>query len=208
MKKLNLQEELELIEKYCYEYRFLDRGSSRAVFSIGDNKVMKVAMDEQGQTQNENEIQWYEQLHKDIVAKIYSYGKYIVIMEEVGTPFNSEELEHIIDYIENYQEFVDDELNEYYGITEEEFIQIRSVDNYMSNAVGSTTDNHQIGKSKEGRWKIYDYGYDPRMMNCDQVSRDLSDVVDYEGTEALFNIVYEKIQNLLDKSDKIEYNKL
>lgn len=64
--------------KLCRQYlgNVIGRGSSRAVFQLDDEKVLKLAMSEQGIAQNKAEIDAYKQTtkFKDIFPQIFSVG--------------------------------------------------------------------------------------------------------------------------------------
>ena len=59
--------------KYCVEHlgKPIGRGSSRAVFQIDDERVLKLAINEKGIAQNGAESDWYKQTY-DFIPKIYN----------------------------------------------------------------------------------------------------------------------------------------
>lgn len=58
--------------KYCEQHlgRHVGRGSSRMVFQIDDEKVLKLAFNQKGVAQNEEEASYYKQRY-DFIPKIY-----------------------------------------------------------------------------------------------------------------------------------------
>lgn len=71
-------ETYEEMEEYCdANLRKLGEGSSRAVYVIGDGtRAVKIALNDAGIDQNENEIKWgYKtEFAGDILAEIFDYG--------------------------------------------------------------------------------------------------------------------------------------
>lgn len=65
--------------------RFLDAGSSRAVWRLGNGVVLKIARNQAGISQNQEEIRASKELPRDIVAQVFRAdpgGKWLT-MEEV-----------------------------------------------------------------------------------------------------------------------------
>lgn len=139
MKKLTKLEELQLINELMKGSKLIDNGSSRAVFAYGADKVVKVVCQEAGRTQNKKEVEMYERYgKKGYLAKIYAYGKNIIIMEKVDTN------------IEN----MDDEQEEQYDM----------IENFLDTILGST-DCMQVGIDKYNNLVCYDYGFDVEDSN-------------------------------------------
>lgn len=61
--------------KFCVEHlgKPIGRGSSRSVFQIDDNRVLKLASNSKGLAQNSVESEWYKQNY-DFIPKIYEVG--------------------------------------------------------------------------------------------------------------------------------------
>jgi hypothetical protein len=83
MEKLSVQNELRLLEKAMQKNEFLGSGSSRAVYGLDYNTVIKVVADAGGQKQNDMEVQIYNTYKSDKLAKIHAFGKFIIVMERV-----------------------------------------------------------------------------------------------------------------------------
>lgn len=68
------------VEKLRYAEQHLGRpigrGSSRVVYRVDDNKVLKLAKNKKGIPQNEAEIEWYgETYYDDILAQVFDYDR-------------------------------------------------------------------------------------------------------------------------------------
>ena len=100
MRRLTKVEERQIIKRAIEEDCFLSNGSSRAVYSLGDGTCLKVALDKKGQFQNHIEIETFFHHGKTYFAEIFSYGKYVVVMEEVEV---IEEAEDFIWQLENIE---------------------------------------------------------------------------------------------------------
>ena len=64
--------------RYAQEYlgKPIGRGSSRLVYRIDENKVLKIAKNKKGIAQNEAEINWADDYYfEDILAKIFDYDR-------------------------------------------------------------------------------------------------------------------------------------
>lgn len=210
MKELSPKEEMNLIKYIIDNGDFLDRGSSRAVYTLDNGRVYKIAFDEEGRTQNNLEVDLFECHGKHYLAEIFSYGRYLVEMEQVETPYSSSDLE---DYSGGFYYFGTDEeededaMRGYCIPTLEEAEDIERAKEFLDNELGYTSDNFQIGFSRNQQcWVAYDYGYDPNLNRDDQVSEDLTELVDFEGPDYVLEKALEKIKQLLDLTDKKNYN--
>lgn len=77
----------------------IGQGSSRITFALSGDKVLKIALNNAGIGQNEEEVQVYTRLHKnDLVTKIFDFDpKYKWLVSELVKPFTSSaELENIL----------------------------------------------------------------------------------------------------------------
>lgn len=187
MERLSVFEELAIVRQ-AKEGNFLDHGSSRAVFSISDTHVVKVAMDRQGQYQNMREIQAYRNMGEPQgpLAEITGYGKYCVVMEKV-VPLDYDLVRDIVQYdddddYDSYSECSDcsdcsnysepvasnagQKLLNYiiadYGIGNAETLNhVRDVFGFTQYNIGHTSDHYQIGLRADGTATCYDYGFEP-----------------------------------------------
>lgn len=168
MQRLTRNEEIKILKELMKEEEdiYLGSGSSRAVFSYDDDFCVKIAVDKQGQFQNHNEIELYEEYGSEFLAKIKSYGKFIVVMEKVKV-YNPDDIQGAI-----YESEDEDEDGECSGLftkdeecsgflTKEEIKNLLAVKNNLDDILTETDDNFQLGKAKDGRIVAYDYGYLP-----------------------------------------------
>ena len=190
IKRLTKEEEQAIIDRYIKDENFLDAGSSRAVYmeDYGE-KVVKIALSDEGRTQNKNEVEYYkEHGHTGYFADIYAYGEFVVVMEYVIA-----DERHLMDmfweyYCDSdgepelddvfYEEYLEvDWKDEYYEGENLELIQraerqyeaVSKIFVYMTDEVGNYSgDNSQIGMTPDG-YKLYDYGYDDSMSRNSQV---------------------------------------
>lgn len=154
-KKLSLSEEREILLQAIKKDEFLDNGSSRAVFALNDEYVVKIALDEGGFLQNDLEIKMYEMdtINK-YLARIESYGKFIIVMERVSPideVFYPEEEDYFLENDEFDEEAYDKDVDL--------FDKTREVIYELQDYLGSTTDNEQLGFTAEGDIVSFDYGF-------------------------------------------------
>lgn len=94
-------------KRYCEEHlgRNVGRGSSRIVFQIDDEKVLKLAFNSKGVAQNEEEASWYKQ-NWDFIPKIYEVDdNYGWIVCEYVLPAKKQDFVHCLGI--TWEEFVD-----------------------------------------------------------------------------------------------------
>jgi hypothetical protein len=85
--------------QYCVKYlgEPLSEGSSRYVFQLDDNFVLKLAYGYEGFMQNENEIKSFEQIDSKLLTRIIYYDDYCsFIVSEQVLPAQEEDFEKII----------------------------------------------------------------------------------------------------------------
>ena len=77
LKILDTFKSLDDLSEYCFEHigSVCENGSSRTVFVLDDNRVLKIAKDEKGLAQNEVEVRTYETTKSPLLAIIEQYGK-------------------------------------------------------------------------------------------------------------------------------------
>jgi len=197
MRELTIKEEYDLLkEVFENSYTFIHNGSSRAVFLLPDNRVIKIAMDKQGRRQNQNEVYLFEKEGSAFLAEIFSYGRFVVVMEEVFEEY----MEHMMDIYNESDEI------EY---SQAEYNQVVDIINLLEEYNGSTDDNFQIGTSKiTGKFVSFDYGYSKEYDHKDIVSNSLCDTVDDNGPDYVVEKAMARLKKLLDRSEKICYNKV
>jgi hypothetical protein len=100
--------EYEKQYEYCEKYlgKPLYMGSSRIVFQLDDNFVLKLAMNYEGLTQNEEEIQAFEKIKSKLLTRIIYYDDYssFIVSEQV-LPSAPEDFEQILG-LPYYNEYV------------------------------------------------------------------------------------------------------
>lgn len=165
MKRLSRYEEILIIRAAKENGEFLDNGSSRAVYDIGNGRVLKIAIDRKGQYQNKTEIELYRYSDsREYLAAVYAYGKFSVIMEKV-VPVEYEDvrsLAHDCGYFNESSESdetTEDAIKKYYGIEKIEIESVKKVYDYLEFENGNTGDNYQIGIRPDGSAAAYDYGF-------------------------------------------------
>ena len=187
MRRLTKIEEKQIILKALEVDEYLGKGSSRAVYSLGDGTCVKIANDIRGQFQNKTEIEAFRRYGKERLAEIVSYGKFIVVMEQVDAYENIEEMVY---YFERAEEDYYDEEADYYerlrenglcpddedwksfpdfsrqdvsidGFDATQYEQVLKLKDWMDDNFGYTTDNYQMGMRDDGTFVSYDYGYMP-----------------------------------------------
>jgi len=193
MTELTIKEEYELLKELINEgVNFIHNGSSRAVFDLDKERVIKIAMDKQGRRQNKNEIDLFRKAGNTYLAEIYSYGTFIIVMEKV----DEECMEICMDiYCGN---------DEYLDYTDKEKDQVVEVVDFLKYHAGETNDNFQLGRScTRDRFVSFDYGYNTDYENSQIVSDNLADYVDYKGPHLLLQRTTRMLKILLDKSTKV-----
>ena len=187
MKRLTKIEEKQIILKAYEVNQYLGKGSSRAVYSLGDGTCVKIASDVRGQFQNKTEIESFREHGSERLAEIVAYGKFVVVMEQVEAFENLEEIVYDFEYAEDnhYEEEEEhyerlrenglcssDEDWEVFpafswgdlrigGIDSTQYGQILDLKEWMDDTFGCTSDNYQMGMRNDGTFVAYDYGYMP-----------------------------------------------
>ena len=95
--------------QYCMSMlgKYIGKGSSRAVFQIDDEKVLKLAFNRKGLAQNEAEADWNMQNY-GVVPTLYDVDDdYMFIISEFVLPSKKEDFQHCLGIsFEEYQQFV------------------------------------------------------------------------------------------------------
>jgi len=189
MKKLTLKEEFEYLKR-C-KGKPLGAGSSRIVYNLGGNVVCKIAISSEGLAQNQREVDCYSSynIDKSVLAEIYAYGMYVVIMEKVKElwDFGSKNT-----------------LLAKFGY---DMCDIREVLRILGEEVGETGDNEQLGINSVGKIVCFDYGFDIEEEQDSQVGSCYAwvspeGVVEDENCE--YVTVPYKIRNILIGKDKFK----
>ena len=189
---LEPQKELKLLQ-YLKHKDIIDHGASRMLFKA-DKRVkeilelsddirciIKVAIGLGGMKQNNAEAETYlRYMDSDHFARIYSIGRYVIIMEEV----EPDDFRTLADYIgsdweEDFDYFCDDynmnedddNYNSYYAAAE--------LIGFLADINGCTSDNGQIGVRADGKYVAYDYGYE----TSSSVDSQTSSICDYMEDE-------------------------
>ena len=149
--ELTPEEELAVLNEITKD-DFIDNGSSRAVYYLRDEFVVKIAMSIGGMNQNKIEKNFYAQHgHTRCFAHLYATGVMINIMEMLSD-------------CQYYDP--DAYCSPYFGDEEDEDLtaEAEMISNLIEMANDYTGyyggDNGQIGFSQiDGVFKLYDYGY-------------------------------------------------
>lgn len=184
MKELTIREEYDLLQELSVEEgNFIHNGSSRAVYLLDKNRVLKVAMDRQGRQQNTNEINLFRAHGNQHLAEIFAYGKFVVVMEMVD------------------EQDIDEMVFEYEDADNQEVVDV--ID-FLERSHGSTDDNFQLGYSTtRNKLVCFDYGYHTDYENSQLVSHRLYSQLAKLGEDGLLQRTSRMLKLLLDKSAKI-----
>lgn len=105
--------------KYCEEkLKRISSGSSRIVYQIDEEKVLKLAKNQKGVAQNEQEIQWgNDGYYGDILAKVFDYDENNLWVEmELARRINPRKFQEIIGVpLKEYEYYLTKKVNEYQG---------------------------------------------------------------------------------------------
>ena len=185
MIKLTREQEITILKRLmdrevAGEKILIDYGSSRVVFSLPGNAVVKVASSIEGQRQNEFEVNNFELLDTDYLAKIYAYGPSVIIMEKVDPVCINDGIMCEDDYDAD---------------SEDQPIEAYDAYFWANRNIGETEDNAQIGINADGKYVLYDYGFQSD-SNIEQVgsSGDILENLDIIS-------FLELIINMLDNSE-------
>lgn len=179
--KVLTHEQEEKVLRQVLNMGFIDNGAARMVFHLEDNLkkqlgievdfpcVVKVPLGLGGYNQTQTEIKTYLENGKVLpLADIVAYGRYIEIMEQVEVEdyrdFYDEYCD-VDDYMEDAVSQRDDESDADYDRRYQEIYDDVSdacaVMDTLNDFFGTTADNGQIGKDRNGYYVAYDYGYIP-----------------------------------------------
>lgn len=208
--RLNIEEEYDII-KYVHEYgEYIGAGSSRAVFGLDryPEFVVKIAIDKEGRQQNDTELRTFFNTNYGL-ADIYATGFSIIIMERVEVIDTNWRMDDIIsafyddvldlemqywdedgEYDEDAETSVFDYLSRDLDIklTRKQLEEFVEVVEHLSNFLGDTPDNYQLGINQWGQVVAYDYGFDTEIRDR-SVSDNLSEIV--FGLDNPNDIIYE-----------------
>lgn len=148
-KKMSMVAERELLKKLL-KSQPIGNGSSRMVFihPTDNSKIVKVAVGAKSLRQNTLEVEMYRYNgDSGFLARIFEYGRFCIVMERMVACYEEEE-----------------EPQDDYG-----YDAYRDVHNWLDDMFGYTSDNGQIGKTMDGRYVAYDYGFNPNMSSTCQV---------------------------------------
>jgi hypothetical protein len=164
-----IQERLEYADRRLQK---LGEGSSRVAYTLSSRFAMKIASNELGLIQNEEEVAIYKNassLLKSIITKIHKYDeqKYTWIIADLVRPFKSDkelniaatghddERTRLITLKDITNEYITNKspelLQKLYKLRKNNEITFDDIDGYM-----------QWGKAADGRIVLVDYGYSQR----------------------------------------------
>ena len=149
MKELTLQEEIELVKSVR---KFIANGSSRAVFAhpFDKNLAIKIAIGIGGINQNKREIRVNREI-PDYTNTIHAYGKYTIVCD-----FIAQDLMNKVDRVV-YNYVKEEEKKKIFY--KEERKRVLEIVRKLTEINGDSSDNHQIGITRNGKIVAYDYGY-------------------------------------------------
>lgn len=190
MKFISAEKEIQLL-RYLKGFEFIDAGGARMVFEVDKfikklldldqdkDYVVKIAMGQGGMSQNMAEVETYIRYADDgFLATIYQAGRYCLIMEAVETDCWYDLAEEISSFetryedADNYAEGNNIEYNERDN-------KVIDTIGYLADIFGSTSDNGQVGWTKDGRCVAYDYGFYVE-KGCNSQTSLLRDMCDEE----------------------------
>lgn len=236
MKQLTREQEKFVLRSLIGEAP-LDSGSSRAVFACDScvtsvlglpqdrHYVIKLAVGHGGLNQHQREVEcWLDYGNKEFMAEIYAAGQFVSIMEEVEVSEYFEFAEYVNDTYEDDPEvlakdYLVDECSYELDDTDlpsqvELYAKVARSILFLNGINGDTSDNGQLGWTRDGRCVAYDYGFISGHGCAKQCSENLvgeiydEDVFEYY-VEQLCNILteFESIENkLLDLMNAVEYD--
>ena len=141
-KKLSVCQEIKLLRqlKNC---KIISNGSSRLVVidPRDSKKVVKIAVGAWSFRQNKFEVGLWNLLNDERLATIYEYGRFVIVMERMDETFDDDTI-----------------MNS--GFDEEVVNEASKIAYWLNMRLGETADNWQLGLVN-GKWKSYDYGFDP-----------------------------------------------
>lgn len=205
---LNANQEKYLI-KYMINHNdlFVASGASRAVFSCTTDiadflglpdkdchaYIMKIALGKGGMSQMQTEFDTYMTYgDKGVLAEILAIGRYVEIMQAVdvwdfrdeadwGSDVSADEI------YDNNQDYM----------SEEDAEKVADTIRLLNDLFGCTSDNGQIGKTLDGKWVAFDYGYVPENGHDSQTS-DISYYIEYDDSREKYML---GLLELLDQEE-------
>ena len=149
---LTTHQEKVIIDKLLKrKTEFLNYGSSRVVFPWTDDKIVKIALTEEGINQNKNELRVFTDCKEDdILSNIFAYGEIILICEKCDLKVDAD-----------FDEF-DETMQDLYDNGQKEIAdKAQKAVDYLEEHYGHTSDNYQLGYNRKGYLVSVDYGFDP-----------------------------------------------
>ena len=215
MRRLTIGEEIEVL-KTLRHTEIMSSGSSRAVYDCpeellsflrieDDNEyVIKLAVGHGGFMQNMHETNTYMNEDKYYFAEIAAFGHFVIIMEKV-------QVDEWTTFAENL--YADDDLDiavdDYCEYNWEDadaddrklLLKVAETIAYLAGIYGCTSDNGQLGITKDGRYVAYDYGFIAEEGCITQCSDELMDNI-IDADEAYENYI-NKLIGILHEIDHL-----
>lgn len=190
-----------------YNYLSLDKST---------RYVIKLAIGHGGFNQHEREVEvWTECHNKNFLAEIVAAGHFISIMEEVEVCDYMDFADYVSDYneddytaeevAENWLSYDDEDPEDpEYSHTVEVYTKVAETIRFLAVYNGDTSDNGQLGWTKDGRCVAYDYGFISGQGCESQCSGDLVDnVFDNECFRYYINELTVILEEMADTEDKL-----
>lgn len=149
-KKLSSVQERKLLKRLL-NAQLLGCGSSRLVFiDPRDSRwIVKVAVGTRAFRQNRLEVERWQNFGETApLAAIKEYGRFCIVMERLPFTISLD----------------DDNFHWYERLTE-----VREAYSWLEWQAGHTSDNQQLGRTNDGRWVAYDYGFDAGLNGYKQI---------------------------------------
>lgn len=173
MRALTIGEEIRVLKSLRPDDE-IGAGSSRIVYRCSDeivdflklddtkDWVVKLAVGSGGFAQNQHEINTYMNEDEYYFAEIAVFGHFLSIMEKVDTD-DYRDFADYIDYGDDLDEAVENYCDyEFEDADEDDKARLKEVARtiqYLAGIYGCTSDNGQLGITKDGRVVAYDYGF-------------------------------------------------
>lgn len=207
MRKLTIEEEIKVLETLSQD-TFMASGSARCTYfclpKLADflglsNKnayVIKLGCGTGGFTQNKQEIEMYRDYQaKDHLAEIVAYGFFVEIMEAVGVR-DCSDCGCLYDGVLSREKLVDDLMKLF---SEEDAYAAADTILFLTDILGTSADNGQLGITEDNRIVSFDYGFRPDDGFAGQCSNYLTGIVE-ENSEGCKDYCGRLIKTLQDMS--------
>ena len=215
MRRLTIGEEITVL-KTLRHTEVMSSGSSRAVYDcpkellsflrIKDDKdyVVKLAVGSGGFMQNMHETNTYMNEDEYYFAEIAVFGHFVNIMEKVKVDDFRDFAESICaddDLEADVEDYCDYQWEDADEEDKRNLLRVAETISYLAGIYGCTSDNGQLGLTKDGRYVAYDYGFIAEEGCSTQCSDELMDNI-LDEDEAYDNY-FSKLIGILHEVDHL-----